>query len=179
MPTSSRTQLATRIEQLASPEAQGLATFIRSGDPGGPVPCWGAIIERFTRDFVTDAQRLEVWARLVDEGDRRPMLLFLHVSQDRPAVMARALVDAPRLPRALQRALVSFQGAADLVGEHLASLDAAARQLVQSGPVALAKERELAQTRIKELLAFRYFVPDGHDPAQEPSEPSPPAVVSP
>lgn len=163
-----RETLAARIAALDLPQARGYADFIRTGDPGGPVPCWGAIKERFQREFKSAADRRALWNVLLEEGDRRPLLLFLDANRDRPEVMAKVLEDAGRLPPALQRALVSFAEVADQLPAHLDKLDPAARQVFEAGLEAIAAEREQVEARIAQLTAFRYFVPDRADPAREP-----------
>jgi hypothetical protein len=171
-----RETLSARIGALALPQAMGYADFIRTGDPGSPIPCWGAIADRFAQDFKSTADRKALWGVLLEEGDRRPLLLYLHANRDRPEVMAMVLEQAARLPPALQRALVSFEEVADLLPAHLDKLDPAARQLFEAGPEALGREREQFATRIAQLTAFRYFVPDQRDPANEtaaaPTEPA-------
>ncbi|MBM4320821.1 MAG: hypothetical protein FJ125_12925, partial [Deltaproteobacteria bacterium] len=76
-----RETLSARIAALDLPQARGYADFIRTGDPGGPVPCWGAIAERFQREFKSAADRKALWNVLLDEGDRRPLLLFLDANR--------------------------------------------------------------------------------------------------
>lgn len=162
-----RETLSARIEALDLPQAKGYADFIRAGDPGGPVPCWGAIADRFQQDFKKTEDRKALLNVLLDEGDRRPLLLYLHVNRDRPEVMATVLAEAHRLPPALQRALVSIEEVAGQVPAHLEKLDPAARQLFDAGPEALGREREQVAARIAQLTTFRYFVPDQADPATE------------
>ena len=163
-----RTLLSDRIETLSLPQAKGYADFIRTGDPDGPVPCWGALAERFDQDFPKSEDRKALWNVLVEAEDRRPLLLFLHTNRGRPDVMAKVLADAHRLSPALQRALVSLDEVADLVPDHLDKLDPAARQLFEAGAGARAREQELVEARVAALTAFRYFVPDKFDPASEP-----------
>ena len=162
-----RESLSTGIEALDLQRAQGFADFIRTGDPDGPVPCWGAIAERFQQEFTSSDDRTAIWNLLVEEGDRRALLLFMSVSRDRPEVMAQVLDDAHRLPVALQRALVSFDELTQSVADHLEHLDPAARQLFEAGAGARDRERELFEARLGQLLAFRYYVPDRFDPADE------------
>jgi hypothetical protein len=163
-----RDTLSARIEALGLPQAKGYADFIRTGDPDGPVPCWGAIAERFEQDFKRVADRKALWDVVADEGDRRALLLYLHLNRGRPTVMSKILDQVDRLSPALQRALVSFEEVAELLPDHLDKLDPAARQLFEAGPEALARESELVEARIAQLTAFRYFVPDPTDPANEP-----------
>ena len=173
-----RTLLSDRIETLSIPQAKGYADFIRTGDPDGPVPCWGALAERFEQDFDKSDDRKALWNVLVEADDRRPLLLFLDANRDRPDVMAKVLADAHRLPPVLQRALVSLDEVADLVPEHLDQLDPAARQLFEGGPDARKREKEQVEVRIATLTAFRYFVPDKTDPANEPGAAKNAAVKS-
>lgn len=163
-----RESLSARIETLSLPQAKGYADFIRTGDPDGPIPCWGAIAERFDTDFGKNDERKALWNVLVESADRRPLLLFLHMNRGRPEVMAKVLEDAHLLPPVLQRTLVSLDEVADVVPEHIDRLAPAARQLWEAGPDAIARERELVEARVKALTAFRYFVPDSFDPANEP-----------
>lgn len=163
-----RETLSARFEALGSPSTKGFADYIRAGDAGGPIPCWGALAERFQQDVTKVADREAAWDALIEEGDRRALLLFLHLSRDRPEVMAKVLEDVDRLSPALQRALVSFEEVADQVPAHLDKLAASARQVFQGGADVLAREREQVEARIAQLTTFRYFVPDPQDPANEP-----------
>ena len=163
-----RTLLSDRIETLSLPQAKGYADFIRTGDPDGPVPCWGALAERFDQDFPKSDDRKALWNVLVEAEDRRPLLLFIHTNRGRPDVMAKVVADAHRLSPALQRSLVSLDEVADLVPDHVGKLDPAARQLFEAGTDARAREKELVEARVGALTAFRYFVPDAFDPAREP-----------
>ena len=155
---TARTTLSDRIEALSLPQAAGYADFIRSGEAAGPLPCWGAVAERFDHDFSADEDRKALLGPLVEAGDLRALILFLHANRDRAEVMEHVLADASRLPRVLQRALVSMEELADRVPEHFDGLHPAARQLWAAGPEALARERELFEARVAELLAFRFFV---------------------
>ena len=163
-----RESLSARIEALGSATAKGFADYVRTGDAGGPIPCWGALAERFQQDFKKVADRKAVWDALVEEGDRRALLLYLHLNRDRPEVMAQVLDQANRLSPALQRALVSFEEVADQLPAHLDKLGPAARQVFEAGAEVLAREREQVAARIAQLTTFRYFVPDPQDPANEP-----------
>ena len=165
-----RESLSTRIEALEIPQAKAYADFIRKGEASGPVPCWGAIAERFEESFPRDEDRKAVWPSLVEEGDRRPLLLFLHANRKRPEVLAQVLEDAHRLPPSLQRLLVSLPELASEIPKHLDKLAPAARQLFDAGPEALAREQEMMEARVAQLTAFRYYVPDAFDPAHEPGE---------
>lgn len=168
-PPVPRESLSARFEALDSTAAKGFADYVRAGDAGGPIPCWGALAERFQQDFKKVADRKAAWDALVEEGDRRALLLFLHLNRDRPEVMASVLEQADRLSPALQRALVSFEEIADQIPAHLDKLSPAARQVFEAGADVLAREREQVAARIAQLTTFRYFVPDPQDPANEPT----------
>ena len=163
-----RDSLSARFETLGSASAKGFADYIRTEDAGGPIPCWGALAERFQQEFTKVSDRKSAWDALVEDGDRRALLLYLHLNRDRPPVMAIVLDQADRLSPALRRALVSFEEVAELLPAHLDKLHPAARQLFEAGPGALAREAEQVEARIAQLTTFRYFVPDTADPANEP-----------
>ena len=165
-----RDTLSERIEGMSLPQAKRYADFIRAGDPDGPIPCWGAIAERFEEEFTRNADRKALWNILVEAEDRRPLLLFLHVNRGRPGVMAKVLEDVNRLSVPLQRALVSLDEVASEVPKHIHQLDPAARQLFEAGPEPRKREREMFEERVARLRAFRFFVPDSFDPASEPGE---------
>lgn len=164
-----REALSARFEALGSASAKGFADYVRSGEAGGPIPCWGALAERFQQDFTKVTDRKAIWDALIEEGDRRALLLYLHLNRDRPSVMAKVLDQVDRLSPALQRALVSFEEIADQLPAHLDKLAPAARQVFEAGADVLAREREQVEARIAQLTAFRYFVPDPTDPANEPA----------
>ena len=159
---------ATRIETIELPQAKSFASFIRSGDEGGPVPCWGALEERFIAEFKEDADRLKLWNVLVENGDRRSLLIFIEQARNQPDVLAKVVSDAHRLAPELQRAVVSLEEADKLLTKEAKRLHPAARQLWQAGAVARCREREQMEARISQLRAFRYFTPDTFDPKDEP-----------
>lgn len=168
-----REELARRFEKLGSPEIKAYARFIERGEEGQPIPCWGAIADRFVEQLDSDEDRLAVWSVLVGAGDRRPLLLFIGHNLDRPAVMARVVEDAHLLPVSLQRALASMTELDELIDEQLETIAPAARQLREASPERRARERELFQERLSRLRAFRFFVPDEVDPADEAARPLP------
>lgn len=159
---------ATRIETIELPQAKSFASFIRSGDEGGPVPCWGALEERFIADFKEDTDRLKLWNVLVENGDRRSLLIFIEQARSQPDVLAKVVSDAHRLAPELQRAVVSLDEADKLLTKEAKRLHPAARQLWEAGAVARCREREQMEARISQLRAFRYFTPDVFDPKDEP-----------
>ena len=166
MERTARTTLSDRIESLSLPQAAGYADFIRSGEAAGPLPCWGAIVERFDQDFGSDEDRLALWAGLLEAGDLRALTLFVHANRGRPEVMEHVLANASRLPRLIQRAVVSLEEVEELVPDHVDDLHPAARQLWEAGPDARARERELFEARVAELMSFRFFVRSADDPIE-------------
>lgn len=163
-----RESLSTRIGALDLGKAKAYADFIREGDPDGPVPCWGAITQRFVEAFATDAERLAVLDQLIAEGDRRPLFLFLDTSRTRPKLLEALCARVGELPVSVQRALVAMPEAATYVAASLERLDPSARLVWDGGEDSKRAERELLAGRVGELMAFQYFVPDTIDPRQEP-----------
>lgn len=168
-----RDELARRFEKSNSPKIKAYASFIEQGEEGQPIPCWGAIADRFVQEFDSDEDRIAIWSVLVNAGDRRPLLLFVGHNLDRPAVMARVVEDAHLLPVPLQCALASMTELDDLLDTHIESIAPAARQLREARPEKRSREREMFEERLSKLRAFRFFVPDEVDPADEASRPLP------
>ncbi len=165
-PDQPREALATRIATLTEvPAATAYADFIRQGD-GGPIPCWGAIEARFAQEFKRDEDRLALWNVLVEAEDRRALLLFIEQSVAHPEVLAKIAADAHRLPPATQRALVGIDEAVGFLRKTAQQLDPAARQLLEDED-ARCRERTLMQSRVAQLRAFQYFIPDTIDPQFE------------
>ena len=165
--TRPRDELARRFEKMGSSKIKAYAAFIEHGDQGQPIPCWGGIADRFVEQFDSDEDRIAIWSVLIDAGDRRPLLLFLGHNLDRPAVMAQVIKDAHLLPVPLQRALASLDELGDLIDAQLDSIAPAARQLREARPEVRKREREIFEERLARLRAFRFFVPDDVDPADE------------
>ena len=107
-----RESLSTRIGALDLGKAKAYADFIREGDPDSPVPCWGAITQRFVEAFPGDDERLVVLDQLLAEGDRRPLYLFLETSRRRPKLLAAVCNRVDELPVAVRRNLVAMPEAA-------------------------------------------------------------------
>ncbi len=168
-----RDELARRFEKLSSSKIKAYASFIERGDEGQPIPCWGAIADRFVEQFDSDEDRVAIWRELVIAGDRRPLLLFIGHNLDRPAVMAQVVKDAHLLPVALQRAMASMDELGELIDAQLETIAPAARELRKAEPDRRKRERELFEERLARLRAFRFFVPDEVDPADEASRPLP------
>lgn len=164
-----RESLSTRIGALDLGKAKAYADFIREGDPGSPVPCWGAITQRFVEAFPSDEERLAVLDQLIVEGDRRPLYLFIETSRRRPKLLAALCERVGELPVSVQRNLVALPEAATYVASALEKLDPSARRVWDGGEELKRSERELLAGRVGELMAFQYFVPDAFDPRHEPA----------
>lgn len=169
-----RDELSRRFQKLSSPKIKAYAAFIEHGDEGQPTPCWGAIADRFVQELDSDEDRIAIWSVLINAGDRRPLLLFIGHNRDRPAVMARVFEDAHLLPVPLQCALASMAEFDELLDAQLDNIAPAARQIREADSDKRAREREMFEERLSRLRAFRFFVPDEVDPADEASRPLPP-----
>ena len=167
-PRVPRESLAARISSLKTSKAKSYAAFIQKGDQPGMTPCWDAIAARFVADFATDEERLAVLDKVIEEGDRRPLYLFLETSRARPKLLEALCARAGQLPVAVQRNLAAMPEAATQVAAHLDSFDPSAQAVWNGGEDTKRAERELLASRVGELTALSYFVPDAIDPAKEP-----------
>jgi len=163
-----RTSISARLEKIGVGRAAEYAQFIRGGEQDKPLPCWGAIAERFTQDFVSASERLVVLDELIQEGDKRPLFLFIHTAQQDTELLEGLIGRAGALPVSVQRALVALPEAADLVPSRLDKFGPVAQALWKRGAEALYRENEVFEARTAELLSFRFYVPDEFDPLVEP-----------
>ncbi len=164
-----RDSLASRIWSLGLAKAKSYATFIREGDKGGPTPCWGAIAARFVESFPTDEERLVVLDKLIEEGDPRPLYLFLETSRARPKLLASLCERAGELPVSVQRNLVAMPEVVTYVAATLDRFDPSAQLVWTSGEDVKRRECELLSSRVGELMSLQYFVPDHVAPHKESS----------
>lgn len=156
-----RERLALCLSEQLGDEAESYARFIcgeEANEAGAPVPCWGAIFERFIEAFQSVDERRTALEGLISAGDSRPLFLFVHLARGDDALW-QAVVDAAcRLPVALQRLVASLQ-------PREAWPDAWARELAaearQTGCVPELRVREVEQfeARLGELLSFAWFLP--------------------
>lgn len=163
-----RDRLGAKIAALDVERAVDYASFIRTGDAGGPVPCWGAIAKRFEEDFPTDDDRLKLLEAVLAQGDKRVLALFLFRNRGRRGVMAALAIQLDRLPAHIQVGAAAIIPAAAIPPEMRDKLDPAAQALLDADEATRAKEAEQFEVRAKKLLAFDYFVPDAREPGTEP-----------
>lgn len=164
-----RDRLGAKIAALDVERATDYAQFIRTGDPGGPVPCWGAIAKRFEDDFPTDDDRLALMRAVFEQPDKRVLALFLYRNRGRKGVMAALVRNLDRLPPHLQAAAAAIVPPAAVPAEVWDKLEPAARALLDADDATRAREAEQLEVRAKKLLAFDYFVPDAWAPGVEPT----------
>jgi hypothetical protein len=81
--------------------------------------------------------------------------------------VAQVAAKASALAPEVQRALVTLLDPSNLTPDVVARLHPAARELCLKGGEVLAREREQVDSRIADLLAFRFFVPDTVAPIDE------------
>jgi len=161
-----RISIARRLDALDTEKTRGFATFIREGDDS-PIPCWGAIADQFDAEFTDDDARMTVLDSLVEEGDRRALYLFVHLARSREKLLARMARRARKLPLSIQRALASLPEAEAVVEKSLKRFSPSAQAFYRGDREALAVENERFEYRIRELLAFRYYVPAPSDPREQ------------
>ena len=161
-----RSSIARRLDALGTEAASGYASYIRAGDDGR-IPCWGAIAERFDSDFESDEQRLEVLDALSEEGDRRALFLFVHLARSRPSLLSDLVSRARSLPTSVQRALISLPEVSDTVAPQLKHFSASVQSAYRNDPDSLRRDSERFENRIRELLAFRFYIPDARDARSE------------
>lgn len=157
-----RAHIAAHLETQASPKAAAFAAFVRGEATNAPVPCWGAIFDRFATDYASNAERLEALDKLIAAGDRRALLLFLELAKADEGLRAGLIARAPQLPPSVQRALVALDGMDQALAPVADQLVRSAQQLIGDDE-ARRKELQEHDARVAELLSFRFFSPD--DPA--------------
>jgi hypothetical protein len=131
------------------------ALFEREADR---IPCWGNLADHALALLDRDEDRIALWRVLVEVGDRRPLLVFLDLHRDRPAVLRAALEDVAALPTTVERALVSMEEVEPLVELALPHLGPSALELV-ADEEARAKDRALYQSHMHALRAHRAAAP--------------------
>lgn len=147
-----RATLAHAIERIECDDAQRFAQFLCTHD-GVALPCWDRIVARFVGTFDHD-QQLEVWHVLLEVGDPRPLMLFIHLHQDDGAMLQRLLPDARRLPTSLQRCLAALDATRDDAKRDGSSVwfDPEAQQIFEAGEKIRARERERFTVKVSRLM---------------------------
>ena len=140
---------------VPAPQAFAEAIFEREGDR---IACWGNLADYVLAHLDRDDDRIALWRALVDVGDCRPLLVFLDLNRDRPAVLRAALEDVARLPLTVQRALVSMPEAESHLEVALPHLSAGALELVTDAD-ARARDRALYESHMASLRAHRAAAP--------------------
>ena len=143
MALSTRDGLASRVAAIGTSAAKALADFVTKPGTDGAVPCWGAIVDKVSQDLNDDSSLEAMWKSMVGAGDPRPLILLLNMFKGRSNLLELAMRDEARVPPVVRQALAALRDPKDI--------DA---------------NRGFA-TRVNELLAFRYFMPDSVDPKNE------------
>ena len=147
-----RSILAHAIERIEGSDAKGFAQFLYTHD-GEALPCWDRIVARFVEIFDHD-QQLEVWRVLLEVGDPRPLMLFIHLHQNNSAMLQHLLPDARRLPVVLQRYLAGFEAIRDNAKLDGSSVwfDPEAQQIFEAGEKIRTRERERFDVKVHRLM---------------------------
>lgn len=163
-----RTQIAAALEKQASPAAHRLAAFIRQGELNEALPCWGGIAEHFDTMLQDHEACREVLEALLEVGDARALMLFVHAHLNRPR-MLRVLAEAlARLPIRIQRVLASLEATRALIRHD--TLDKRVRPLTaDNNAIARQREVEAFRARVAKLQTYRFFVQDAFEPSSEPN----------
>jgi len=152
-----RTALAEGLDKLKAPSAKKFAGFLRQGDEGGLVPCWGAIAKRFEQDCKGAAEREAVWRELVGIGEKSALLLFVKHNLSHPAMLAKMAEEAAALPVVVQRVLASLDEAHGLLERKLPQLSAEAQQIWAADAETRRAERVRFESRMARLVAVDYI----------------------
>ncbi|MFW5740471.1 MAG: hypothetical protein ACOC1F_08900 [Myxococcota bacterium] len=143
MSRSTRESLAERVARIGTTSAKALAEFASRTGANGAQPCWGAIAEHIEKNMVDDASLESLWRAMVEVGDSRPQLVLLSILKDKPKLIELAARDEGRVSPVVRQALTALR-----VPENTES-------------------NRGFETRVNELLAVRYFVPDSVEPQRE------------
>jgi len=139
---SKRERLADRVDKIGTETTRALAKFATRKGANGELPCWGAIAEFVERNL--DEDELEdLWRAMVEAGDTQAQLVLLSIVRDKPELVRRVARDEAVLSPVVRQALSALQTPTDS--------DSVRR----------------FETRVNELLAVQYFVPDSVEPKRE------------
>ena len=143
MSRSTRESMAERIARVGTATAEALAEFAtRKGDEG-ELPCWGAIAEHIKDSDPDDATFASLWQAMVQMGDPRPQLVLLSTIRGNSKRIERAAADAANVSPVVRQAFRALQDPND------------------------TESNRGFDTRVRELLAVRYFAADSVEPEHE------------
>lgn len=140
---STREALRDRVGALGTAGAKAVVEFVDKRGANGAVACWGAIADEVKKRITDEASLDALWKGLVEEGDPRPQLVLLSIIKDRAKVVSRVRQDATLVSPAVRQALQALGDPNDV------------------------EAKRGFDTRVGELLAVRYFVPDSVEPKNE------------
>jgi hypothetical protein len=140
---STREALRDRVAALGTPAAKAVVELVNKKGPNGAVACWGAISDEVKKTITDDASLEALWKGMVEDGDPRPQLVLLNIIKDRPKLVSRALQDQGNVSPVVRQALQALGDPKDT-------------EAVRG-----------FKTRVSELLAVRYSVPDAVEPENE------------
>jgi hypothetical protein len=140
---STRKSLADRVERIGTRSAKALAEFASRTGAKGELPCWGAIADHIEKNVVDDASLESLWRAMVEVGDSRPQLVLLSILKDKPKLIELAARDEGNVSPVVRQALTALRVPDD------------------------TESNRGFETRVNELLAVRYFVPDSVEPENE------------
>lgn len=140
---SSREALRDRVAALGTPAAKGVVDLVNKKGSNGAVACWGAIADEVKKSITDDASLEALWESMIEDGDPRPQLVLLSIIKDRPRLVSRARQDQGSVAPVVRQALQALGDPKD------------------------TEAMRGFETRVSELLAVRYFVPDSVEPEDE------------
>jgi len=140
---STRESLAARVARIGTKSAKALAEFASRTGASSELPCWGAIAEHIQENVVDDASLESLWRAMVEVGDPRPQLVLLSILKDKPKLIDLAALDEGNVSPVVRQALTALRFPDD------------------------TESNRGFETRVNELLAVRYFVPDSVEPQRE------------
>lgn len=143
MSRNARETLADRVASIGTVGAKALAEFVGRKGAKGELPCWGAIAAHIKKNLSDDASLESLWRTVVEAGDARPQLVLLSVFKDNSKLVEMAARDEMNVSAVVRQALSALRNPND------------------------TESNRGFETRVNELLAARYFVPDSVEPQRE------------